>query len=372
LNSGHGFSSHGRDDGQFGSSGSYWRELAAREQPEFDRAGFPVRRAEVLAVDLDPSQLAEVERRGFKLVDRSELKGLNMTLFRFHNPRGMTASAAVEMLNGIRPGQSFEVDHFLGVTSGHVDLTKGAEMSDMKHPANRRLWIGIIDTAVWTNATLRQTRVDSRDFATGKGRPPFAHGTAVASILARQGAARLTAANIYSADRRPYSSAAALVRALNWMVERKVPVINISIAGPRNALVDKAIASARNHGHLIVAAAGNEGPAAPPAYPAASPGALAVTAIDGYGRVYPNANRGPHIEIAALGVGVGAEAPDGSLRPHSGTSFAAPFVSAALARCLQRADRARSDACVRAMEVKAHDLGPPGRDPIYGYGLLVP
>ena len=368
--SGHGSSSG--DDRGGSRSHDYWGSLAVRERPEFDLAGFPVRRSEILVLDPSPALVRNLEERGFKVIRRDALRGLGSVLVHLRPPAGISAPAAAAMLNKGEPGGLFEVDHFLGVTSGRVERGKGAPMADMKRPDKDRLWIGMIDTAVWTGATLRGTRVEARDFANSKGKPPFAHGTAVASILARQGAARLTTANIFSADRRPYSSASAVVQALNWMVERKVPVINISIAGPRNALVDRAIAAVRARGHLVVAAAGNEGPAAPPAYPAASSGALAVTAIDREGRIYADANRGPYIEISALGVGVGAEAPDGSLKPHSGTSFAAPFVSAALARCLRSPDPGKSVACVRSMEARARDLGLPGRDPVYGYGLLVP
>lgn len=389
-NSGSGSSNSGSSNSGSGSSnsgsasssrgGGYddpggWRTLAAREMPEFDRLGFPARRNEVLSVNLTKDQLQVAERRGFKVIDRAKLSALGLQLVRLRAPAGMSASDAVLALRAALPGAFSELDHYFGVTSGAIDDRRGAPMNDMKVPEKRRLWIGMIDTAVWTNATLRATRVDARNFVTGlrsSSSPPFAHGTAVASILARQGAVRITSANIFAADRHPYSSAEAIARAVNWMVERKVPVINISIAGPRNALVDKVIAAAAARGHVIVAAAGNEGPAAPPAYPAASPGALAVTAVDRAGRVYMKANRGPHIEIAALGVGIGAEAPDGTLKPHSGTSFAAPFVSAALARCIAVNGQQSSQACVRRMETRAHDLGPPGRDPIYGYGLLIP
>jgi Subtilase family len=368
---GHGSSWAERNASSMGSL-DYWHQLAAREAPEFDAGGFPVRRGEIVATDLTPEQIRAVEEKGLKVVERVRLAGLNMTVFRLRLPKGMTAADAKSALNGSQAEGSFELDHFFGMTSGTMDSTKGAALIEMRRPGKERLWVGMIDTAVWTNATLRGLRVDARDFVKGAKDPPFAHGTAVASILARQGAVRITAANIFSADRRPYSSAEAVAKAVNWMVERKVPVINISIAGPRNALVDKAIAAAIARGHVVVAAAGNEGPAAPPAYPAASPGALAVTAVDRNGRVYPSANRGPHIEIAAVGVGIAAEAPDGSLKPHSGTSFAAPFVSAALARCLRAPDPKRSLECVRGMESRARDLGPPGRDPIYGHGLLVP
>jgi len=137
-------------------------------------------------------------------------------------------------------------------------------------------------------------------------------------------------------------------------------------------VIDRVIAAAEARGHIVVAAAGNAGPAAPPAYPAASQGAIAVTAVDQAGRVYAHANRGDYMSMAALGVAVPAAAPNGGFTTYSGTSFAAPFVSARLAECLGRRDVGRARACIRKMEAEAKDLGAPGRDPVYGYGLLAP
>ena len=365
-----GAGSSGGHDGWSGEAHG-WGNLAARERPEFDDRGFPARRGEIISIDLTEAQLDAVKARGFKSLGKIKLNAVGMLVVRLRAPSGMTAPAALKLLQAMTPGTEYDLDHFFGVTSGGIDKSAAGNMLDMKITNSKPLWIGMIDTAVWTGATLRGVRVDAGNFAarTVAGRPPFAHGTAVASILVRHGAARLTAANIFTADRRPYSSAEAIARAVNWMVARKVPVINISIAGPHNALVDRVIAAAVARGHIVVAAAGNGGPVAPPAYPAASPGAIAVTAIDRAGRVYASANRGSYISMAAFGVAIGAEAPDGTLQPHSGTSFAAPLVSAHLAACVKHM---APGACVTKMEGKARDLGTPGRDPIYGYGLLVP
>jgi Subtilase family len=378
-NSGSGSSNSGSDSYNSGEGGgrSYddgrsWQTLAARENPDFDRRGFPTRRGEIISLDLTKDQIKAAKAQGFSVIDKVKLPALGLLMVRLRAPRGMKAVDAMSVLRSENPDTFYELDHYFSVTSGGVDGKAGDGMLDMKVPNPRPFTIGMIDTAVWRQATLRSARVDAQDFAQRSGKPPYAHGTAVASILHRQGAVRIVSANVFTADGRPYSSAEAIARAVNWMVERKVPVINISIAGPRNALVDRVIAAATARGHIIVAAAGNGGPSAPAAYPAASPGAVAVTAIDRTGRVYLNANRGDYIDISAIGVSIGAEAPDGSLRPHSGTSFAAPFVSASLARCQATVDVRHRQGCVKQMETRARDLGAPGRDPIYGYGLLVP
>jgi hypothetical protein len=118
------------------------------------------------------------------------------------------------------------------------------------------------------------------------------------------------------------------------------------------------------------AAAGNGGPTAAPAFPAAEPGVVAVTAIDGHAQPYPEANRGSYLAFAAPGVRVWTPGPTSNGSYHTDTSFAAPFVTAAIAARL--ADGTRPDAAqiTSALARTARDLGAPGKDPVFGWGLL--
>jgi hypothetical protein len=90
--------------------------------------------------------------------------------------------------------------------------------------------------------------------------------------------------------------------------------------------------------------------------------------VDAAGRPWPRAAAGPHIAFAAHGVEVplaaGATAPP---RRWSGTSFAAPLVSAALAGV-----PATGSARIESLAALARDAGAPGRDPVYGWGLVEP
>ena len=151
------------------------------------------------------------------------------------------------------------------------------------------------------------------------------------------------------------------------MVGNDVSVVNMSLSGPRNAILDRLITQAVGRGTLIVAAAGNGGPSAPPAYPAALRPVVAVTAVDSDRRVYRYANQGTYITVSALGVGQPAADTRGGISRFDGTSFATPHVAAWMARCLTRNNAA---ACGRTLRRSARDLGEPGYDPIYGYGLI--
>jgi subtilisin family serine protease len=206
---------------------------------------------------------------------------------------------------------------------------------------------------------------------------PETHGTAIASLLSAQTGllpgAQLYIACVFYEDKRGglLSEAGDLVRALGWLMERRVPVINMSLSGPPNEVLRVAVSRALAAGHLIVAAVGNSGPASPPLYPAAYDGVIAVTAVDSNGRVYRRANRGSYVEFAALGVDVVAAAPEG-LATYSGTSFASPYVAALAALQYRSLDLQRANAVRESLRSNAQDLGKPGRDEIYGFGLARP
>ena len=141
--------------------------------------------------------------------------------------------------------------------------------------------------------------------------------------------------------------------------------------GPPNRLLELAVRRAAAKGMLLVAAVGNDGPAAAPLYPAAYPDVIGVTAVDAAGQVLPEAGRGPHVAFAAPGADIAAAgfAPGGYARAR-GTSFAAPLVAGLLAAALHEPDAAAAGLAVAALARSAQDRGAPGRDPVYGHGLV--
>jgi subtilisin family serine protease len=123
-------------------------------------------------------------------------------------------------------------------------------------------------------------------------------------------------------------------------------------------------------GAILVAAVGNAGPRAKPLYPAGYDGVIAVTAVDKGRNAYRRANQGEHVDIAAPGVNVWTAASISGARPKSGTSFAAPFVSAAAAVLLAQRPDLTPVQMAEALSQLAQDIGSPGKDRIFGWGLL--
>lgn len=250
-------------------------------------------------------------------------------------------------------------------------------------PAGQRaIRVGIVDGPVAAIAALAGASISRKSFlAAGETPAPAGHGTAVAALIAGQDAgvpgfrAMAPGASLHSAEimrsvgAEDSSNSAALVRALDWLLAEKVQLINLSLGGPGDAVMEKAFARLAAFPVTLVAAAGNSGPAAPPAYPAAYPGVIAVTATDASDNVYAAANRGAYITLAAPGVDLWVpDAADGHY--VSGTSFSAAVVSAAGALLLARNPLLKAGPLARQLCRGARDLGAPGPDPVFGCGLM--
>jgi len=243
------------------------------------------------------------------------------------------------------------------------------------------LRIGMIDTSVNTqHEAFDGSAIQSKHFGphSGADTPTF-HGTAIASMLNANSAnytgiapsSQLYAASVFENDRSrgAVASTASLVKALDWLTREKVEVINISLAGPPNRLLEAVLARVSQRGIPVLAAAGNAGPASEPLYPAAYDSVVAITAVEADGSVFRLANRGEYLDLAAPGVNIRHADTNGGYRVSSGTSFAVPFASVAVARL--RVQHPEQDALAELYR-SALDLGPPGKDSIYGYGLLNP
>jgi hypothetical protein len=306
----------------------YPREL------ENDGNGQPVRRGVLVVVDPDPASLLRVSQAGFGVVsdDRDAELGIrNVTL---SVPRNLSTRQALKRLRSVAPGLQADFDHLYEPAGGALLPFAGALAASAGAGGGPR--IGIVDGGVASHPSMAGASIEQNGFA---GRPqPTGHGTAVASLIVGnqgpfQGAARgasLFVADVYGGSRAA-GSASSIVRALSWLASKRPQVINISLVGPQNRLVQRAVQALRARGIGIVAAVGNDGPAAPPQYPASYPGVVAVTGVDARGRALPEAGKAAHLDFAAPGADMAAALPGPGYARVRGTSFAAPLATARLA-----------------------------------------
>ncbi len=246
------------------------------------------------------------------------------------------------------------------------------------------LSIGMIDTGLDAShpalaRSVRANRLVTSSFRLERNTPaPNEHGTGVAALLvgdAANGVAGLVpdvmlyaADAFYSAKGQTVTDTVSLLRALDWLRRQKVMLVNMSFTGPDDPLLAAAIQQAIGEGMIVVAAAGNEGAGAPPAFPAAYPGVIAVTAVTNDLKPYQRANHGAYIALAAPGVRIWTAAANGKASFASGTSYAAPYVTAIAATVLRAAGPgATSRDILQAIPVQA--LGADAWSPVFGHGL---
>lgn len=161
-----------------------------------------------------------------------------------------------------------------------------------------------------------------------------------------------------------------IVRALDTLYTRGLSTINLSLTGPDNQILARAVGVAKDKDIVLVASAGNKGPNASPVFPAAYETAVAVTAVSADLRVYRRANRGNYIDLSGPGVAVEVVSAGRATRFETGTSFATPFITAAVVGLRKRLPEASSSDIVAELQRRASDLGRPGRDAVFGWGLL--
>lgn len=342
-----------------------------RDSIELDERGEPAVRGVLVASGVDTAMIARAGEAGFAMIDRERIEGLDLDIARFRVSDGRSLARARKQLAKLLPGAEVDADN-LYFASGPGGALPGVALATA--PGGGKASLGLIDGGVAAHPSVAG-RVEQRGFA--KGAPSASrHGTAVASLLvgsgAVQGAApgqRLLAADVYGTDPAG-GNASAIARALGWLAQNGVAVTTISLVGPDNKLLSTAVSRAQQRGMLIVAAVGNDGPAAPPAYPASYKGVFAVTGVDQKARALPEAGRALHVDFAAPGDAVLAATGAGSSDRLRGTSFAAPLVAGRLALRYPVPAIDRIGPAVAALVMEARDLGKKGRDKIYGHGLI--
>ncbi|HEX3701412.1 MAG TPA: S8 family serine peptidase [Phenylobacterium sp.] len=346
---------------------------------EPDNLGRPVVRHEVLALAPSAAALGRATRAGFRVRSTDALPELGVTSVVLEPPRGVSAVEALRRLRVLDPQGQYDFNHLYqegGRVAGRAALPLAAAAA-APPPAKHGVRVGLVDGGVaQTLPALSGSQIVQKGFAPG-GPRPSAHGTAVASLIAgRKGVFRGAApgASLYVADvygaTPTGGSAEAIAHALAWLAQSGVPVINISLVGPPNLLLEAAVKGLVERGRIVIAAVGNDGPAAPPLYPAGYPGVIAVTGVDPRWRILPEAGRGTHVDFAAPGSEMAAAGLDGGFVAVRGTSFAAPLAAGLLARLLAEPDRGAAQRAIDLLGRRAMDLGPRGPDAKYGRGLI--
>jgi subtilisin family serine protease len=241
--------------------------------------------------------------------------------------------------------------------------------------------IAILDTGVdLTHPDLAAKILPGIDIVNNDSDPSddHGHGTHVAAIAAAStnngaGVAGVDwGANILPVkvlNAAGFGTYANIATGITWATDHGAQVINMSFGGANpSTTLENAVNYAFTHGVIQVAATGNDGVGSV-YYPAAYAPVIAVAATDSSNSWAGFSNYGTGVTVAAPGVQIYSASLGGGYILRSGTSMAAPHV-AGLAAILRGIPGNGPDRVRTIIQSTAADLGAPGWDPYFGYGLI--
>ena len=343
----------------------------------------------VLAVNIDPASLSKIKDLGLAIERRVVLEELDLTITRFRVKKKNAEQDTLRRIRQLNTPVTYDLNHF-------YQLSGDAGCDDIRcYPVNLIQWrteegnrgkgirLGMVDTPVDKRIpALRAQDITGKSFVSNRPSASKDHGSAIATLLVGKTDshfpgmlpdAALFAANAFFLNSSGHARTSALniAQSLDWLVSNKVMVINLSLAGYNNKLLRQAVRQTLARNIPIIAAAGNNGFKSAPVFPAATRGVIAVTAVDRFLRPYRRANSGRYINFAAPGVGIWTPGDYGRGQLRHGTSYACAYVTGIVAELLNRAGIKNDQASIRsALKKNVLDLGRPGRDPVFGWGLV--
>jgi type VII secretion-associated serine protease mycosin len=220
--------------------------------------------------------------------------------------------------------------------------------------------------------------------ATPDGSDNGGHGTLMASVIAGKGGGSSHVLGIAPHVKiLPISTGTGaspdqISQGIHYAVDHGAKVINISEGRTETAnqtSID-AVRYALSRNVVVVASAGNKPETSVVAEPANVPGVVAVSATDKSNQLWSGSATGPEVVVSAPGVGiVGADIPSRAPSGYGvgdGSSGSGAIVSATAALIFAKYPHMSAANVINRLIRTAKDLGSPGRDQEFGYGLVNP
>ncbi len=328
---------------------------------------------------------------GIRIKRRQKLSNLGLVVSTLRIPGGAQAEKILSELQNQQPNLwvTFNTRYQLQSAKNHLTAMKmvgwkaadkscsNSALANNKHTGNIR--IGLIDTLIdVSHPALKEQNIVQKSMINRTAKPANAnHGSAIAGLLVGSSQtpanvgllpnATLIAANVFRKRGNTIDTTAeTLIYALDWLLGQNIDAINMSLGGPENIILTLAIESTLAKGVPVISSAGNGSNNAPP-YPAAQPGVIGVTAIDSRQQLFTDATTGKQVDFAAPGVDLWVSLSGQKNGYRSGTSYATPFVTAALLIAKQQRPNTLP---LKTLQTNAVDLGKKGKDKQFGWGLV--
>ncbi len=266
-------------------------------------------------------------------------------------------------------------------TSFHNNLADWLGINPSQLPNTIPVTIAVLDTTIQAHHAIPLDRIiqipsPNNSLLNAPKTIAAGHGTAVASIIIGQhplvpGIAPMSLIqNIPVLGNDGYGDSFTLSQGILTALQAGARIINLSLATAGDSpTLREAITNAINRNVFVVAASGNQGQNSL-SYPAAYPGVISVGAVDASSQHLPFSNSGHNLTLTAPGWGINTAWEQGQFVRFSGTSAAAPVVSAAIAHLINKFPSLTPTTLMQMLQTYSDDAGAPGYDPYYGSGII--
>jgi subtilisin family serine protease len=335
-----------------------------------------------LAGAATPQQLDGIQaRHQLTLLEQqaSQLSGTTMSRWRITDRR--TITAVVQALEADAAVTSAQPNYIYSLQQAATGGPAQYELAKLKLPQAHAIakgtgvLVAVVDSGVDASHPELAGSVAGAFDAINQPGPLHKHGTSIAGLIAAHGtimgsapAARILAVRVFGPTGN--GNTFDILKGLDYAAANGARVINMSFAGPADPITLRSLQAAAKRGIVLVAAVGNAGPKSPPLYPGAYPEVIGVAGTDVNNKSSVFSNRGTHVSVAAPGTDLFVAIPDGAFEVASGTSFSAAEVSGIVAMMLERRGDLTPGDVRSILETTAQDIGPKGRDVMFGAGLV--
>ncbi|MCM3729516.1 S8 family peptidase [Neobacillus cucumis] len=159
-------------------------------------------------------------------------------------------------------------------------------------------------------------------------------------------------------------------KGIRWAVDHGADVINLSLGNYQSCdVLESAIDYAQEKNVVVISAAGNDN-TSQRSYPAAYPGVLGVAAVDWDGKRAEFSNFGDYVDVAAPGVEIPSTFSNGEYAALSGTSMAAPHVTALAGLIRSINPKLKNTDVVKIITSSARPVNQNRQSPYYGNGII--
>ena len=335
------------------------------------------RRGEVLVATspaVAPATVSGVlQRHGLVEVEATYIALTDETIRLWRIPDAREVGTVVAELGGEESLRSIQPNYVYApqaeaAAAGQYSLGRLNVDASLDLATSEPIRVAVIDTGIDAQHPDLKGAVESTfDALAGEGgKHVLDHGTSIAGAIAARGELKGVAPSVRILSARALDrndegvelgSTESVSKAIDWAATSRSRIVNMSFAGPQDPEVHALLAAAHAKGIVLIGAAGNGGPLSAPLYPGADENVLAVTATDADDVIYPMANAGVYIAVAAPGVDVLLPAPDGAYAKETGTSVSAALVSGVAALIFERHPAAAPNSIKYWLTATAKPLG---------------